>query len=321
MLLKVVTNLVLRWRLVLLLTLVTVVLLATQQHTLLSSSSTARARGTVHTAVLLNTTAPEGITAYEHRLPRAIIIGVRKAGTRALLDMLALHPSIVSAKAEVHFFDKDDNYHRGVQWYINGMPPSLPHQVIVEKTPAYFVGPKVPYRIFKTCPNVKLLLIVRNPIDRTISDYAQLNTKKRLSLSPKNVSFEQVVFEKGQVNMHYNPVTVSLYSKHFMLWLNYFKLSQILVVDGDALIHHPLTELQRAESFLGVENYFTEKMFYFNETKGFYCWQRNGKSHCLGNGKGREHPTVNTQSLQTLDKFFKPHNEEFFNLTGLRFNW
>ncbi len=260
---------------------------------------------------------------YTQRLPQAIIIGVRKGGTRALLDMLALHPSIVSAKAEVHFFDKKDNFQRGVQWYVNAMPSALPHHVVVEKTPAYFVGSIVPYRIYQTCPNVKLLLIVRNPVDRTISDYAQLNTKKRsLKHTRKHSSFEEIVFKNGRVNTNYSPISVSLYDEHFSIWLEYFKLSHILVVDGDALIQDPFTELHRAETFLGLNNYFTETMFYFNETKGFYCWHHHSnESHCLGSSKGREHPQVAQQSINKLKDFFKPHNEQFFSQTGLKFNW
>ena len=51
-------------------------------------------------------------------LPSCIVIGSRKGGTRALLDMLSLHSRVRPAKAEVHFFDADDNYRRGYEWYM-----------------------------------------------------------------------------------------------------------------------------------------------------------------------------------------------------------
>ena len=50
-------------------------------------------------------------------LPSCIVIGSRKGGTRALLDMLSIHSRVRPAKAEVHFFDSDDNYKRGYEWY------------------------------------------------------------------------------------------------------------------------------------------------------------------------------------------------------------
>lgn len=49
------------------------------------------------------------------KLPQAIIIGVKKGGTRALLEFLRQHPNIKAPGPEVHFFDK--NYHLGLEWY------------------------------------------------------------------------------------------------------------------------------------------------------------------------------------------------------------
>jgi len=61
------------------------------------------------------------------RLPDALIIGVKKGGTRALLEFARLHPDIRAAGAEMHFFDK--NYKRGLKWYRNQMPPTMEGQV------------------------------------------------------------------------------------------------------------------------------------------------------------------------------------------------
>lgn len=77
------------------------------------------------------------------RLPQVIIIGVRKCGTRALLEMLALHPRVQKAAGEVHFFDRDDNYRRGLEWYRRKMPHSFRGQITIEKSPSYFVTPEV----------------------------------------------------------------------------------------------------------------------------------------------------------------------------------
>lgn len=77
------------------------------------------------------------------RLPQAIIIGVRKCGTRALLEMLYLHPMVQKASGEVHFFDRDENYNRGLEWYRMKMPHSYPGQITIEKSPSYFVTPEV----------------------------------------------------------------------------------------------------------------------------------------------------------------------------------
>lgn len=49
------------------------------------------------------------------KLPQAIIIGVKKGGTRALLEFLRLHPDVRAVGAEPHFFDR--NYEKGLEWY------------------------------------------------------------------------------------------------------------------------------------------------------------------------------------------------------------
>jgi len=51
------------------------------------------------------------------RLPQCLIIGVRKGGTRALLEFLNLHPDVQAERREVHFFDRDTRYKRGIEWY------------------------------------------------------------------------------------------------------------------------------------------------------------------------------------------------------------
>ena len=66
---------------------------------------------------------------FEHlqrRFPQCVIIGVRKAGTRVLLSLLDMHPDVVAAHKEVHFFDREENYARGPEWYRQQMPLTLP---------------------------------------------------------------------------------------------------------------------------------------------------------------------------------------------------
>lgn len=77
------------------------------------------------------------------RLPQTLIVGVRKCGTRALLEMLYLHPRIQKAAGEVHFFDRDENYSKGLEWYRKKMPHSFRGQITIEKSPSYFVTPEV----------------------------------------------------------------------------------------------------------------------------------------------------------------------------------
>ena len=119
----------------------------------------------------------DGWIRYRHtkrRLPTCLIIGVRKSGTRALLEFLNIHPGLQAARKEIHFFDNDENFAMGSDWYRRRMPFSFPGQVIMEKTPKYFTEPLVPERVKRMNESIKMLLIVREPVDRAISDYTQV---------------------------------------------------------------------------------------------------------------------------------------------------
>jgi hypothetical protein len=56
------------------------------------------------------------VTNSKH-LPQAIIIGVKKCGTRALLKFLSTHPDIAASSTEIHFFDSPKNFPLGLNWY------------------------------------------------------------------------------------------------------------------------------------------------------------------------------------------------------------
>ncbi|GFN81464.1 sulfotransferase [Plakobranchus ocellatus] len=109
---------------------------------------------------------------YRRRFPTAIVIGARKAGTRAILRFIGLHPDVVTSRRETHFFDRE--YDQGLEWYRQQMPKSLPSQMTIEKTPNYLVDWDTPQRVYNFNASIKLILIVRNPISRTVSDYVQL---------------------------------------------------------------------------------------------------------------------------------------------------
>lgn len=271
--------------------------------------------------VVLDEDSERCSVGHAQRFPQAIVIGVRKGGTRALINMLKVHPEICAAKTEIHYFDREENFLKGVQWYIEKMPYTNKKQVTVEKSPSYFVTDEVPFRVSLFSPQMKLLLIVRNPIERLVSDFVQLDSK-RLKQNGNRYAFEELVFQSsGEINEHYSPVAVSMYDIHYQKWLKYFDREQIHIVDGDALVKNPFPEIQKAEKFLGVSTYFRNEMFYFNESKGFYCWKKSGKSTCLGDGKGREHPPLSDSVWSKLYTFFSPHNNNFFHLCQCNFSW
>ncbi|CAK1581794.1 unnamed protein product [Parnassius mnemosyne] len=270
------------------------------------------------------------------RLPQALIIGVRKCGTRALLEMLYLHPMVQKASGEVHFFDRDENYALGLDWYRSKMPLSFRGQITIEKSPSYFVTPEVPERVRAMNSSVRLLLIVREPVTRAISDYTQLRSRTTPSApahalssghTPHQVSDAAKPFEHlaispdGSINVAYRPIAISLYHAYLHRWLEVFPREQILVVNGDQLIEDPVPQLRRIEKFLGLEHKIGRKNFYFNETKGFYCLRNDTTDKCLRETKGRKHPRVDPAVVTKLRKFFVQHNQRFYDLVGEDLGW
>ncbi|XP_062875012.1 heparan sulfate glucosamine 3-O-sulfotransferase 1 [Trichomycterus rosablanca] len=254
------------------------------------------------------------------RLPDIIIIGVRKGGTRALIEMLSLHNSIAAAKTEVHFFDSDERYHRGLEWYRSQMPLARPEQLTVEKTPAYFSSADAPERIHHMNAAARLLLIVRDPVERVLSDYTQV-FYNQLQKRKKTQNIEDLLLRDGELNLDYKAVNRSVYYWHMERWLAVFPPESFYIVDGDALIREPLEEIRRVESFLCLQPQISEENFYFNKTKGFYCLRDRGRNHCLHESKGRAHPNLAPQILHKLQQYFKEPNRKFFKLVGRTFDW
>jgi len=123
-----------------------------------------------------------------------------------------------------------------------------------------------------------------------------------------------------------------MYDVHLTRWLHYFSIKQFHFVRAESLVANPAEELHKVEKFLGLRHKLTKDLFYFNETRGFYCMcvdQRKREANreqevtatCLAPGKGRTHPSIDPSVLKKLRDFFRPHNERLYNMTGIDFGW
>lgn len=218
----------------------------------------------------------------------------------------------------------DENYSRGLEWYRQKMPYTFSSDVTLEKSPAYFIVDGVPERVYAMNASVRLILIVRNPVTRTVSDYAQVHAN-RLARNKPHDRFEDYALnaKTGSVNSRYKAVKTSTYANHLERWLNVFDRQQLHVVDGDAMIVNPLPELRKVENFLGVGNRLSDTNIFWNDTRGFYCMRdvENGLEKCLSGNKGRKHPEVDPAVRDKLKEYFRPFNEKLFSMIGQVFDW
>ena len=263
----------------------------------------------------------------QRRLPRCIIIGEMKCGTRALLTYIDLHPDIATVVPEVHFFDV--HYNNGLEWYRAQMPLSKPDQLTMEKTPEYYKSSDAVEGIRAMNASIKLILVVRDPADRSVSDWMH-NCRRLRHANDETVAQICQTYERsgvltitGAVNASSRYISRSMYATHIKSWKRWFPLgSQLLVVDGDKLVSDPLSEIVRVEHFLGLRKYITKRNVVFDEIRGFHCMIfDDGHKQCLGQDKGLPHPDLNPQVEAKLRKFFKPINRDFYKAVQHDFGW
>ncbi|KAK1877213.1 Heparan sulfate glucosamine 3-O-sulfotransferase 4, partial [Dissostichus eleginoides] len=205
---------------------------------------------------------------------------------------------------------------------IDLMPSTLEGQITMEKTPSYFVTNHAPKRIHTMARDIKLIIVVRNPVTRAISDYTQTLSKK-----PEINTFEVLAFKNrtlGLIDASWSALRIGIYALHLESWMQYFPLSQMHFVSGERLIVDPAGEMGKVQDFLGLKRIVTDKHFYFNKTKGFPCLKKPEDSstpRCLGKSKGRTHPKIDPDVIRRLHKFYKPFNMMFYQMTGQNFEW
>jgi hypothetical protein len=185
--------------------------------------------------------------------------------------------------------------------------------VTIEKTPHYFIDQQTPKRIGYLLPNVKLILILRDPIIRAISDYVQI--KNRHKFYP---TFDEFISMNNFTQ--WTPIKIGCYAKYLRRWLKYFPLEQIHFVNGENLIHRPWEEIKYVQEFLNISNHIREEDFYFNLNKrGFPCIkQPNG---CLGSSKGRQHPLISEATREKLKNLYSTCNKQLKQLAQIDFPW
>lgn len=252
------------------------------------------------------------------KLPQAIIAGIQKCGTTALLKFLSAHPQIVACLDPVETMYFSAHYNKPLSWYKNLMPCSYSNQITMEKSPPYFYRGFCADRIYKMEPKTKIIFIVKDPVVRTESMYAMI--KRQLH----GQTFSQAVTSGNltKINTKTSLIDFSNYPKYIGAWLNKFDRRQILFVDGHNMEVNPSEELNIVERFLGVGTYFTPEKFMFNETKGKYCLFTDEVGiRCLAAKKGRQHPEYGSDVRKLLEDYFKPLNEKFFSMIKRRFDW
>ncbi|NEV62833.1 sulfotransferase domain-containing protein [Thiorhodococcus minor] len=175
--------------------------------------------------------------------PLFIGIGAQKCASTWLYDILRDHPGVtLSCRKELDFFSY--HYGRGLQWYLGQFPSLSPGRLAGEISPSYFASKDVPARVKAFAPDAKILVSLRDPVERAISNH-------RHEVRLGSFSGPDVSFEAGLAN---NPMYLeqSRYGTHLQRWLEHFDESQTLILLQEDIERDPVSIAKQVYSFLGI---------------------------------------------------------------------
>ena len=177
-------------------------------------------------------------------LPQFLVAGAAKSGSSTLYHYLSLHPEVfMPDEKEPAFFSK--YYDKGVDWYESLFSEAQSGQVAGEATVEYMVNPDSPVRIAKLLPDIKLIFILRNPVDRAWSHYWH-----RVKNGEDARQFDEIMKSDDIFQEYF--VQYGLYYKCLKRYYDIFNNDQIkIIILEDAKKDFPAT-IRKLYSFIGV---------------------------------------------------------------------
>ena len=175
------------------------------------------------------------------RVPNFLYIGTSKAGSTWIFKVLSWHPEIyMYAGKNLGFFST--RFDKGWDWYVSNFHPEPQHRIVGEVSHSYLVFDAAAERIHGRLPDVKMMVCLRDPVDRTFSDY--LDGIKNGKLKG---SFEE--------ELERTPALIrrSRYATHVARYLERFDRRQIHIASFDQLVSDPAAFASDLFDFLGVE--------------------------------------------------------------------
>lgn len=205
------------------------------------------------------------------RLPNFLIIGAAKSGTTTLYEYLCRHPQIfMSTPKEPNFFAKEINYQKGIEWYASLFEEAQSGQICGEASTPYthqLQIPELPERIVRVLPDVKLIYIMRHPVDRAYSQYQQqikiaqgVNRRAKVKAFKIPETFEELLQRGKQVieaDDYMNKIDVLAASNYIAIierYLKYFERESFLFLLLDDLISKPQETITKVCNFLNIDS-------------------------------------------------------------------
>jgi hypothetical protein len=250
-------------------------------------------------------------------LPQFLIIGTQRGGTTSLYNGLVQHPKIYgSSIKEVHYFDL--NFGKGPLWYRSHFPLARRRvrgtkEIAGEASPYYLLHPRVPARVQELLPDVKLIVMLRNPVDRAISHYhhmvrlgwEQLSLEEAIAREPLRLAGEADRIRADphyhSANYrHYSYLTRGLYYEQLINWSSHCARERFLILSSEAFFRSPRGVLNSVFVFLGLDEF------------SGVCRRHDNAGHYSGTPQGIR---------RKLHEYFERPNSALFEYLGVDYGW
>lgn len=258
-------------------------------------------------------------------LPSFIIIGAQRCGTTSLFNYIIQHPSVKKPLyKEIHFFDNYYGaYNLGFSWYRGHFPFNIfshlktntqnPRFITGEATPYYMFHPLCPLRIKEALPDVKLIAILRNPVERAYSHYQHSVREGYETMSFKEALEKETARLKSEREKilsipdyysfnhnRYSYLSRGIYINQLQNWRKYFPKEQILILRSEDLFYDLSTIYNRLLEFIGLSQYALKRQINYN----------------VG-----DYPPMAPSLKARLVEFFKPHNKKLYEYLAWDLEW
>lgn len=193
-----------------------------------------------------------------------VIAGAQKGGTTALDLFLSQHPDVCTARPkETHFFHEDVYFEDGdvrFEWLSFCFAHHAGEPVVGEATPEYMYLPNAAERLAAHNPSLRIILLLRDPVERAYSDYRMrvargqesLPFRDALACEPDRLAAAAGDFRLASPLVRHSYVSRGLYAEQIRRLLRFFHREQVLVLRSDHLRDRHEETLSRVHSFLGL---------------------------------------------------------------------
>lgn len=249
-------------------------------------------------------------------VPGFLVVGTKRGGSTSVYHYIAQHPEVAPCRTAkgTHYFDV--NHRRGFRWYLSGFEKASPSWKITgEGSPYYMFHPLAPTRIAAELPDVKLIAVLRDPVERawshhqyeTAQGYETLPFLEALDAEPARTAGEAERIQadpsyESYEHRHHTYLARGHYAEQLEHLYSLFPREQVLVVQSESLFTDPQGELARVWDFLGVSQVQLEGL----------------KAMKAGTYQSAQMPAG---AAERLAEYYAPHNQRLYALLGQPLRW